>query len=365
MKNLIAILALLIGTLLYLLFFEDFAEQYCHRNPQPKVKLQPIEEPKLRAELLFTGDWMQHTPQINSAQHKSGFDYSESTKYIKPLMQRADITIVNFETTLTPNSNYSGYPMFRSPKELADALKSAGVDVALLANNHCCDGGKRGIRTTISELLKRGILHTGTFSDSLDFHKNNTLRLKSGGIKFAFINYTYGTNGLPTPDSCIVNLIDTARIKSHLKAIERDSVDCIVACMHWGNEYERRASKGQKELAKLLHSYGVDIVVGSHPHVIQEIVADSLKVTAYSLGNFVSNQQKRYTDGGVMLRIGVEKRKGSPCRFSTKAIPVWVRRSGYTIIPPEVGDTISLDNNSMLRYNEFIKDCQERVGDYL
>ena len=131
--------------------------------------------PPQRVRMWFGGDVMQHLPQVEAARRDGGFDYSESFAALAPRMRAADIAVVNFETTLTRRGPYTGYPMFRSPTALADALCAAGVDVALLANNHCCDGGAEGLRTSIEELSRCGIRHTGAFADSADYRRNHPL----------------------------------------------------------------------------------------------------------------------------------------------------------------------------------------------
>lgn len=116
-----------------------------------------IEEPQpVCVKLLFTGDVMQHLPQIEAARRGDGFDYDEMLAAMRPRFEAADLTVVNLETTLTRSSRYAGYPFFRSPIALAEALARAGVDVATLANNHCCDGGGPGVRTTVEELTRCG-----------------------------------------------------------------------------------------------------------------------------------------------------------------------------------------------------------------
>ncbi len=316
-----------------------------------------------RASLLFTGDWMQHTPQIAAARTVDGFDYEPSYRYVAARFREADFTVVNLETTLSRFEPYTGYPCFRSPTALADALKASGVDVALLANNHCCDGGGQGIQTTVEELDARCIRHTGAFSDSTDYRRNRIVCLERNGIRIALLNYTYGTNGLPVPKNRIVHRIDTLRMGADLQSIPRDSADCIVVCMHWGNEYERRPNGTQRCLADFLFRHGVNIIVGSHPHVIQPFEADSTRVVLYSLGNFVSNQQKRYCDGGVMARIEITKRDTLPCRFATTIVPVWVYRPGYRILTPEAADTLDLPSEARRRYDEFIRDTETCIGD--
>ena len=161
----------------------------------------------------------------------------------------------------------------------------------------------KAIRTSVEELDRCGIRHTGAFADSADYEKNNPLYLTYCGIRLAIVNYTYGTNGMPVPEGTVVNLIDTVRMAADLAAARASGVDFIVACVHWGDEYQRRENAAQRSLAAFLRRHGTDVVVGSHPHVIQPWVADSSHVVLYSLGNLVSGQRRRYTDGGLVATV--------------------------------------------------------------
>ena len=228
-----------------------------------------------RIRLLFGGDVMQHLPQIQAARSNGGFDYRDVFAALAPRFRAADLVVVNLETTLADAEPYAGYPVFRSPAALADALHEAGVDVAVLANNHCCDGGLQGIRTTVRELKRCGIRHTGVFRDSADYRRNHPLLLRRGGISIALLNYTYGTNGLPVPAGTLVNRIDTAAMARDLAAARHTGADCIAGCIHWGNEYERRPIDSQRMLARFLRRHGADLVIGSHPHVVQPYEADT------------------------------------------------------------------------------------------
>ena len=298
--------------------------------------------PPQRMNLWFGGDVMQHMPQVEAARRGERFDYQPVFAALAPRMRAADLAVVNLETTLTRRGHYTGYPLFRSPTALADALRDAGVDVAVLANNHCCDGGAEGIRTTIAELDRCGIHHTGVFADSADYKKNNPLYLKYCGMRLAIVNYTYGTNGMPVPEGAIVNLIDTVRMASDVAEARAAGVDFIVACLHWGNEYERRENAQQRTLAAFLRRHGVGVVVGSHPHVVQPWQADSSHVVLYSLGNLVSNQRRRYTDGGLVAAVGAVRHPDGRMSYSLEATPVWVALPGYRILPPEAADTMEL-----------------------
>lgn len=295
-----------------------------------------------RVRMWFGGDVMQHLPQVAAARSGAGFDYGPVFAALAPRMQAADLAVVNLETTLTRTNRYTGYPLFRSPVALADALRDAGVDVAVMANNHCCDGGAEGIRTTIEELNRCGIRHTGVFADSVDYQRNNPLYLSCHGMRIALINYTYGTNGMPVPRGMIVNRIDTLQMARDAAAARARGVDLIVACLHWGNEYERRANASQRQVAAFLRRQGVDVVVGSHPHVVQPWEADSTHVVLYSLGNLVSNQRRRYTDGGLVARIDAVRHPDGRMRYTLETTPVWVALPRYRILPPEAADTLSL-----------------------
>lgn len=297
---------------------------------------------------------MQHLPQVEAARREAGFDYGDTFAAVRPRFEAADLTVVNLETTLTHSDRYTGYPMFRSPTALAQALADAGVDIATMANNHCCDGGAAGIRTTVEALDRCGICHTGVFIDSLDRTLNHPLRVENRGVRFAFLSYTYGTNGLRVPHGTIVNPIDTLAMAADLAAARSDSVDCVAVAMHWGNEYERRPNAVQRRLADFLRRHGADLVIGHHPHVVQPYEADSSHVVLYSLGNFVSNQRRRYCDGGLMAEVDATRHPDGHMTYALRIVPVWVAMPGYRILPPEAADTMVLP----AAYRQFREDTE-------
>ena len=327
--------------------------------------VQPPADTVRRATLVFAGDLMVHTPMLTAAKRcaadSAEYDFRPMFRHVAERFRRADYAVVNLETTLA-RSRYSGYPMFRSPAAVSEAMADMGVDAAVTANNHCCDGGGHGITTTIGILDSLGIAHTGTFADSLDYNRNNPHRFTCNGISFALFAYTYGTNGMPVPHGRFVNLIDTAAIARDLSAAPRDSADVRIVFIHWGNEYERRENAHQRRMAGFLRRHGTDIIIGSHPHVIQPWESDSTSITIYSLGNFISNQQWRYSDGGLIATIDVEKRPD--CRPTYKAAlePVWVMKPEYSLIPPETGDTIPMSASMRSRYAEFLDDTRRTLG---
>ena len=327
-------------------------------NHQQKQNVEAIvkEQPQ-RLRLLFTGDAMCHTPQIASARCQDRtLDFRPSFEGVKRHFDRADIAIVNLETTISPTSQYTGYPCFASPAEYADALAWLGTDVAILANNHCCDKGSIGIRTTIAKLDSLGIAHTGVFHNEDDRQRNSILRFERNGIKLSLINYTYGTNGNPIPKDCYVNLIDTLQM-AHDIAIASEGADCVVACIHWGYEYQQKPSYIQRKLANFLHRHGVGIVVGSHPHTIQPYSASERQITIYSLGNFVSNQRKSFTDGGLLAEIEIERGVDSLCRYSLRMVPIWVKVPGHNILSSEFISEDSLTEIQQAEYKRFINNA--------
>ncbi|MEW5846627.1 MAG: CapA family protein [Bacteroidota bacterium] len=279
--------------------------------------------------LIFIGDVMGHVPQILSAYDSATgeYDYTDVFSEFKGLLSKADYAIANLEVTLG-GEPYTGYPQFSSPDALVDGLTSAGVNVLVTANNHSVDRRGQGIRRTIEVLTAKNLLFTGTFLDSADKAMRNPLLLSKNGFRLALLNYTYGTNGIAVPSPYLVNLIDTLGMAMDISKAQGLGVDDIVVFIHWGNEYERLPNKQQQTLAKWLQGKGVRVIIGSHPHVVQPaelILSDNdFRMVVYSLGNFVSNQRRRYCDGGIITLIDLKKSNSKLDVASAGYIPVWV-----------------------------------------
>ena len=318
--------------------------------------------------LVFAGDLMQHLPQVYAARNETGgFDYSESFHYVKNIFEDADIAILNLETTLTPYTRYTGYPVFRSPAQLADALQDMGIDIVVMANNHVCDNGRTGMEFTINRLDSLGIAYTGAFADSLHYQQLHPLLIETNGLRLALLNYTYDTNGMPMPAGTVVNHIDSTAIANDLDNIDRTQVDCVIVFFHWGDEYVRQPNREQQMLAALCHQRGVEIVMGSHPHVVQpfeiQMDADSLirAVTVYSLGNLVSNQRDRYRNGGLIVTLDIRKTANEPVEIEPYYTPVWVLLPNYQILPVAVADTLSMPDNQRPTYQQFVDDTRKHL----
>ena len=263
--------------------------------------------------LLFLGDIMGHGPQIKSAWNDSlkKYDYNKVFEPVEDIISSVDFAVANLEVTLA-GPPFDGYPQFSSPDELAEACKSNGIDVLVTANNHSCDRGSRGIVRTNRVLDSLEILHTGTFSNQQNRDSLNLLVLEKEGIRIGLLNYTYGTNGIPFHAPTYVNLLDSSLIKKDLKFARTKNLDKLIVFVHWGAEYQDQPNLYQKNFNQFFKRQGVDIVIGSHPHVVQPMHYiknnDKEFLTVYSLGNFVSNQRDFRKDGGVMFRCSIVKR---------------------------------------------------------
>lgn len=284
-----------------------------------------------KVSLLFVGDAMQHKSQLDGAKIVGGYDYSSYFKFIKDSIERADIAVVNFETTL-PGKGYTGYPCFGSPDALAYELKDAGFDVFLTANNHCLDKRKKGLERTILMLDSMQVRHTGTFVNQQKKDLQYPMMIIKNGIRIAMLNYTYGTNGIEVQTPNVVNFIDRKKIYADIQSTKLMNPDIIVANMHWGDEYKLNPNKEQKDLAKFLTDNGVRLVIGAHPHVVQPIDIqkenDFIKnIVVYSLGNFISGMKAVNTDGGMMVDIRLSKADNGNVSIDTCSYSlVWVHK---------------------------------------
>lgn len=281
----------------------------------PIAQSQSSMDIESKVSLLFAGDIMGHDEQIWSGEDRETrkFDYNPVFTHIKDIVSEADIAIANLEVTLA-GQPYKGYPQFSSPAALAAACKEAGFDGLVTANNHSVDRGRSGILNTIMRLDSLEIPHTGTFVNQMAKDTLEPLIFSKNGIKIALLNYTYGTNGIAVPAPVIVNLLERNNIATGIAAAKKASPDFIILFVHWGTEYDTVPRREQYELADFCFAQGANMIIGSHPHVVQKMVwyndAEKNRAVVFSLGNFVSNQRKPKTDGGAMARIELTKKDG-------------------------------------------------------
>ena len=285
-------------------------------NDEPII-VELEEKEDIKVSMSVIGDIMCHNSQYNDAYKNGEYDFSYVFDDIKEHIEIADLAIGNLETTFAgKDRGYASYPTFNTPEILAQDLKELGIDVVSTANNHSLDTGYKGIESTIDYLDEAGILHTGTYKSVED--QENIVIKEVNGLKFAFLAYTYGTNGIPVPSGreyCI-NLIDKEIIKTHLDLAKNLKPDVICVNMHWGIEYQNSPNAEQEELANFLFENGVDIILGSHPHVLQKMESKEILLSngelkngfvIYSLGNFMSGQTKANTRNSIILKLDIIK----------------------------------------------------------
>lgn len=264
--------------------------------------------PQEEATIVFAGDAMQHKSQLENASRGGGvYDYSETFAEIAPWVQSADYAVVNLETTLGDH-NFSGFPMFCTPDSYASALKDAGFDLFLNANNHTLDRRDNGLRRTVRVLDSLGVAHTGTYTDAAARNASVPLVRDINGFKVAFLNYTYGTNGIDIQGNVVVDYIDRKKMTADIKSARSAGAELVVVLPHWGIEYELTERAPQRELAKFMLDNGADAVIGGHPHVIQPMHRTGGAVV-YSMGNFVSGMRTTDTRGGAMVSMHIKRDK--------------------------------------------------------
>ncbi len=283
--------------------------------------------------LLFIGDIMGHISQIRSAKQPDGvtYDYNSCFDYIRKEISAADIAVANLEVTLA-GPPYTGFPQFSSPDALAAACKDAGIDLLVTANNHCVDRGRQGLERTIKILDSLNILHTGTFLSYSDKQKLSPLIIEKNGFKIALISSTAETNEIPVPKSNYVNIINIDRLKEDIAKAKSLKPDAVILFFHWGVEKQYEPNAGQLKLAEACFNAGADIIIGSHPHVVQKSIlvkdAKGDKFIAYSLGNFLANQKAANTDGGQMIKLKLFRKDGITTISKADYMLTWIYGPG-------------------------------------
>ena len=267
-----------------------------------------------KASIIMVGDALMHLPIVNGHKTSNGYDFTGIFKYIKPIVSEYDLAYYNQETILGGTSlGLSGYPQFNSPQQVGDAFIDAGFNLVSLATNHSMDNYSRTGGKTITNSVNYWkshsdkILAAGSYTSQED--RDAVIVKEVNGIKYGFLSYTEQTNGLPVPSSksYLVNVYSKDKVKKDVEAY-KEKVDVIIVAMHWGSEYTHTPTTFEKETAKYLASLGVNIVIGSHPHVVQPMTYIDDTLVIYSLGNFVSNQEGVVRLTGLMASANIVKR---------------------------------------------------------
>ncbi|MDN3015933.1 CapA family protein [Paenibacillus sp. BSR1-1] len=358
-QSFIIISICIIGTV-YILLQQKNTDKKENNHSFQKHKQRPslIENRELQEKVTLgaIGDILIHNHVYQDAFNGASYDFVPMFENVKTLLENPDVLTANQESMLGGTEfGLSGYPMFNSPHEVADALVATGVDIVSTANNHTLDKGEKGIQSETAYLNSIGLPHVGSFLDEKDHQKLRIVH--KNGIKLAFLAYTYGTNGIPVPKGkdFLVNLINREVMKEEIHRARKEA-DVVVMSIHWGNEYQRIPTKEQKDLAQFLANEGVDIIFGTHPHVLQPMdwieTSDGRKTfIVYSLGNFISAQHGDYKDIGGLATIDIFKHisdKGNSIELSNPVFyPTYVtsqKNHHFRVVPLEKAGGFGLQN---------------------
>ena len=332
----------------------DVPEQTQTITPPPVEEKEPEPEPDRKATLAAVGDIMLYDTQLMDAQQEDlSYNFTDVFLGVSGYTMSADLTVGNLELNMTGSTPYSGKPYWNAPETLATALQEIGFDIMLTANTYSITNGINGLANTAKFLNSAGIDHVGThISDPDETPGAGATMREVNGVKIAFIGFTKGVDGrtLPANNEYAVDLlytdyngayskIDSSQILDRIDDAKSLDPDVIVALCHWGGEYELEISDTQKDITDLMLENGVDVILGSHSHVVGPMgyvdveTVDGEEKTcfvAYSLGNFVSDMDKDYTMESVILNLEFTKsgKTGETTVTAAEYTPLYILDSG-------------------------------------
>lgn len=292
-----------------------------NEDTTPEETTKPEEE-KSSVSLVAVGDNLIHTPLLDEGLQDDGsYDFSFLYEIMKDDFANADLAVINQESVIGGKDlGYDGYPNFNSPDEVADQIVKSGFDIVLHASNHAMDVGTAGIKHSIEYWKSKGDAIT-----MLGFNENaeeldSARYIEKNGIKFALFNYTYGLNGYSLPDgeNYLVNVMDDAHKDQIVSEIQKakEQADFVIVFPHWGNEDQLGdVSDFQIQWANIFTDAGADLIIGTHPHVLEKIEwittdAGNKSLCYYSIGNYISNQQELNEVLGGMAKVTIVKENG-------------------------------------------------------
>lgn len=307
-------------------------------SPTPPPPPKPIT-------VAFTGDILAHSPVFNQAATDGratglAYDFRPMFAKVKPQLSAVDLAICHQETALSADDvGLSGYPVFNSPHEIANAVADAGYDGCSTASNHSYDHGAAGVAATIAAFDRVHVEHAGTATSAASVQPEvHTVR----GVQIALLDYTYGLNGyvLPASQPYLVNLIDVPRILRDAHAARLAGAKIVIVQMHWGEEYQATPSPVQRQQAtQILASPDVDALVGGHVHVIQPVEKIGAKYVVYGVGNFLSNQSGEccptQSQDGIIVTLHLTQSAGKWGVSTITYTPTYVDRFGGYVIQPD------------------------------
>ncbi|MFF8726533.1 CapA family protein [Streptomyces sp. NPDC015171] len=270
-----------------------------NQNREPGTQGHAAPAPSGGFTLVASGDVLPHTSVIERASFDaggSGYDFRPMLAGVQPVVAHADLALCHMETVYGADGDYSGYPVFKSPPEVAGALVATGYDGCSTASNHALDDGAEGIRRTLDAMDKAGLRHSGTARSEAEARSVKLFR--AGGAKVAHLSYTFGTNDNPLPDGqpWAVNLIDPDRMIADARAARQGGADVVVVSVHWGTEWQDEPDRLQLGLAQQLTASAsanrpdIDLVLGTHAHVPQAYEKVNGTWVVYGMGDQIAGE---------------------------------------------------------------------------
>lgn len=301
---------------------EAFHRQETQAPTQATRATTPAQQsPTTTIHIKAAGDLNVTDSVITSGLSAGGYDYSRAFKDVAGILSDADLTVMNFE------GNVCGEPYgtetTSAPVALLQGLRAAGVDMLQMANSCSINNGLNGLTATLQAIRSAGIEPLGAYSNASEYRNGKGYTITEvQGVKVAFVAFTKGLGGrgMPAGNEDLVNLlytdyattyqtVDKDRIETILKNVEAEKPDLTIALLHWGSEYNDDISKTQKSIVSLLQKRGVDVIIGTHPHLVQPIVFDQAAGTlvAYSLGDFFGDAERGGTNYSIILDLEITK----------------------------------------------------------
>jgi len=289
-------------------------------TPTPVPTPTPAPTPRT-ATIRALGEIAIQENVLEAANNAGTYDFSEMFSEISAVMGNADYTIANVEGSMGDTMEPAGKDQMITPSSLITTLKDCGVDMLNMANDHAADGNLADLTATIGKLQAAGMDYVGAAASQTE--KDSPKIITINGIRVGFVAYTDSLNGLEKKvDSDTlkygINLVTKSNAKKDMQALRDSGAEVIIACMSWGEMFNRESTDSQMELAKALVSWGADVIIGYNPHVIQpaswvEMTDSSGNVTQrtlclFSAGNFLSDSREKYSDSGVVFQFTLQEK---------------------------------------------------------
>lgn len=284
---------------------------------------------KITVNIKAVGDNLIHSPIYNSCKTEDGFNFDGLYENISPVMKEADIAAINQETIFVESvAALSGYPAFGTPQQVGESIVRAGFNLITHATNHTYDKGYDALLHTMGFWSKQKNVTVLGINGSEE--KQQTIDIwEKDSLSIAMLNFTYGLNGYRLPESkkYLVNILDGGSLNEKLIKDAEEKADITVVFVHFGTEYTHTPTKKQKEDIEFLVKNGADIIIGTHPHVIQPVAEHIAEngnkaIVFYSLGNFISNQSGVEKILGAMADVTISKENGKTFVEDYKILPI-------------------------------------------